>query len=180
VTFQGRKNTKHQHRRPDPFGKLRPTGQDLHIVHEEDPLPKDFTSFFAQGPINQARLNWFRALMAAEHVEWCPVDAGDQRANCWKHETRLGAVKTAHGGRIGQEIGSSRQFLEFTSAFSSLGSLSRWKEPFDGQEYKASPGPRSTDLEAWRLAINEGRLPDFRLESLVAAIQDLGPGAGIA
>lgn len=42
---------------------------------------------------------------------------------------------------------------------------------------EASRAPRSTDLEGWRLAIIEARLPDFRLESLVAAMQDLGPGA---
>jgi len=35
--------------------------------------------------------------------------------------------------------------------------------------------PDSTDLEGWRQAIAEGRLYSFRLEALVAAIQDLGP-----
>lgn len=35
--------------------------------------------------------------------------------------------------------------------------------------------PDSTDLEGWRLAVNEGRHKTYRLESIVAAIQDLGP-----
>jgi hypothetical protein len=37
------------------------------------------------------------------------------------------------------------------------------------------PPPKSTDLEGWRNAIAEGRLPASRLEALVAALQDLGP-----
>lgn len=40
---------------------------------------------------------------------------------------------------------------------------------------EASPGP--TDVEGWRRAIAEGRLPDIRREALVAAIQDLGAQA---
>lgn len=35
--------------------------------------------------------------------------------------------------------------------------------------------PASTDIEGWRRAIAEGALADFRLEALVAALQDLGP-----
>lgn len=35
--------------------------------------------------------------------------------------------------------------------------------------------PDSTDLEGWRRAINEGRHAGYRLEAVVAAIQDLGP-----
>jgi DNA-directed RNA polymerase specialized sigma24 family protein len=34
--------------------------------------------------------------------------------------------------------------------------------------------PPSTDLEGWRQAIAEGRLPNLRLESIAAAFQDLG------
>jgi hypothetical protein len=37
------------------------------------------------------------------------------------------------------------------------------------------PPPNSIDLEGWRQAIAEGRLRSFRLEALVAAIQDFGP-----
>jgi hypothetical protein len=35
--------------------------------------------------------------------------------------------------------------------------------------------PDSTDLKAWRQAINECRYTQYRLEAIVAAIQDLGP-----
>jgi hypothetical protein len=35
--------------------------------------------------------------------------------------------------------------------------------------------PEPTDLEGWRQAIHQRLLPTFRLEALVAAIQDLGP-----
>lgn len=47
---------------------------------EGDPLPEDVASFYAQGAIDQARLNKFQPLVAAKHIEWYPVDAGDQRA----------------------------------------------------------------------------------------------------
>jgi hypothetical protein len=36
------------------------------------------------------------------------------------------------------------------------------------------PPPESTDLDGWRQAITDGRLSTFRLEALVAALQDLG------
>lgn len=42
------------------------------------------------------------------------------------------------------------------------------------------PPPISTDLEGWRCAVNEGHLGRFRLEEIVAAIQDLGPCADSA
>jgi len=35
--------------------------------------------------------------------------------------------------------------------------------------------PDSKDLEAWRQAIGDGRFKNYRLEAIVAAIQDLGP-----
>jgi hypothetical protein len=38
--------------------------------------------------------------------------------------------------------------------------------------------PDPNDLEAWRRAITQGRLSTFRLEAIVAALQDLGPLAG--
>lgn len=44
-----------------------------------------------------------------------------------------------------------------------------------GTKPGGKPPPDSTDLDGWRQAIAEGRLPTFRLEALVAAIQDLGP-----
>ena len=37
------------------------------------------------------------------------------------------------------------------------------------------PPPKSDDLAGWRRAITEERLRQFRLEEIVAAIQDLGP-----
>lgn len=40
-----------------------------------------------------------------------------------------------------------------------------------------SPFPSSTDLEYWRKAIKENRLRDYKLEVLVATLQDLGPEA---
>lgn len=38
------------------------------------------------------------------------------------------------------------------------------------------PPPKSTDLEGWRRAVEDGRYFGFRMEDIVAAIQDLGPG----
>lgn len=38
------------------------------------------------------------------------------------------------------------------------------------------PSPRSDDLEGWRRAVEDGRFRGFRMEEIVAAIQDLGPG----
>ena len=39
------------------------------------------------------------------------------------------------------------------------------------------PPPRPTDLEGWRRAISEGRFRTFKMETVIAAIQDLGPNA---
>ena len=39
--------------------------------------------------------------------------------------------------------------------------------------YQEAPDPG--DLEGWRQAIAQGRLPTFRLEAIAAALQDLGP-----
>lgn len=44
-------------------------------------------------------------------------------------------------------------------------------------EQNDDPPPKSTNLEGWRHAIQEGRHTGFRLEEIVAAIQDLGPRA---
>jgi RNA polymerase sigma factor (sigma-70 family) len=41
----------------------------------------------------------------------------------------------------------------------------------------AEPPPRSTDVDGWRDAVMDGRFRQFRLEDVVAAIQDLGPCA---
>jgi RNA polymerase sigma factor (sigma-70 family) len=37
------------------------------------------------------------------------------------------------------------------------------------------PPPCSTDLEGWRQAVTDGRFRDFKMEAIIAAIQDLGP-----
>lgn len=45
----------------------------------------------------------------------------------------------------------------------------------DNYSTSEEPPPRSTDLDGWRRAVADGRLGDFKMESIVAAIQDLGP-----
>ena len=37
------------------------------------------------------------------------------------------------------------------------------------------PPPRSTDLDGWREAVADGRFRNFKMEAIIAAIQDLGP-----
>ena len=37
------------------------------------------------------------------------------------------------------------------------------------------PPPESADIEGWRRAVDDGRYRQFRMEDVVAAIQDLGP-----
>ena len=39
------------------------------------------------------------------------------------------------------------------------------------------PPPRPTDLEAWRAALIDGRFRTFKMEAVIAAIQELGPHA---
>lgn len=41
----------------------------------------------------------------------------------------------------------------------------------------ADPPPKSTDIDGWRRAVKDGSYTRFRLEDIVAAIQDLGPCA---
>jgi hypothetical protein len=43
------------------------------------------------------------------------------------------------------------------------------------QKSRLQKAPKSTDLEGWRAAISQASLSTFRLEDIVAAIQDLGP-----
>jgi uncharacterized protein YdaT len=43
------------------------------------------------------------------------------------------------------------------------------------QKPRLQKAPKPTDLEGWRQAISQGLLATFRLEDIVAAIQDLGP-----
>lgn len=37
------------------------------------------------------------------------------------------------------------------------------------------PPPRSTDLDGWRRAVADGRFGNFKMEVVIAAVQDLGP-----
>jgi hypothetical protein len=43
------------------------------------------------------------------------------------------------------------------------------------QKPRLQKAPKPTDLEGWRQAISRGLLSTFRLEDIVASIQDLGP-----
>lgn len=43
-------------------------------------LPRDVAAFFATGPIDRSALAAFETLTIKEGIEWCAVDAGDQRA----------------------------------------------------------------------------------------------------
>ena len=47
---------------------------------EGEPLPQDVSSFFAQGPIDNARWATFNPLLSKRWIEWVYVDAGDQKA----------------------------------------------------------------------------------------------------
>lgn len=44
------------------------------------PLPEGVASFYATGTIETASLGGFAVLIAKRNIEWCSVDAGDQRA----------------------------------------------------------------------------------------------------
>jgi len=43
-------------------------------------LPEDVASFFTKGSVNDERLASFIPLLRGKHIEWYPVDAGDQSA----------------------------------------------------------------------------------------------------
>ncbi|QOJ14010.1 MAG: sigma-70 family RNA polymerase sigma factor [Planctomycetia bacterium] len=42
-------------------------------------------------------------------------------------------------------------------------------------DLEVTPAPASTDVAAWRQAVEDGRYRQFRCEDIIAAIQDLGP-----
>src|SRR5438034_2398840 len=46
---------------------------------EGKPLPEDVASFFAHGVIEEKRLASFESLMRKKGIEWCWLDAGDQK-----------------------------------------------------------------------------------------------------
>src|SRR5438552_5863791 len=47
---------------------------------EGEPLPTDVASFFAHGSIDALQLFSFMPLLTKQNIEWCWVDAGDQKA----------------------------------------------------------------------------------------------------
>ena len=47
---------------------------------EGEALPTDVASFFAHGSIDEPRLGSFMSLTSKKRIEWCWVDAGDQKA----------------------------------------------------------------------------------------------------
>lgn len=47
---------------------------------EGDSLPEDVASFFAHGRITEWQMVDFKARLKRKHIEWCGVDAGDNRA----------------------------------------------------------------------------------------------------
>jgi hypothetical protein len=44
------------------------------------PLPEDVASFFARGEMDEIKLRSFEPLLKKKSIEWCWVDAGDQKA----------------------------------------------------------------------------------------------------
>jgi len=47
---------------------------------EGEPLPEDVASFFARGSIDEVRMASFKPLIEKKNIEWCVMDAGDQKA----------------------------------------------------------------------------------------------------
>src|SRR5476649_677575 len=47
---------------------------------EGDPLPNDVASFFAHGAINEKQLGSFVGRTKKKNIDWCWIDAGDQKA----------------------------------------------------------------------------------------------------
>jgi hypothetical protein len=69
------------------------------------------------------------------------------------------------------------------TAFSLSPSLSKSRplttgEPLMASESGDDPPPKPADLAGWQQAVTDGRLDQFRLEDIVAAIQDLHPNTG--
>jgi len=61
-----------------PFGPVALVYDVMDTEGEE--LPRDVAAFFAQGSINAGKLTSFAPLMCRKNIEWCWVDAGDQKA----------------------------------------------------------------------------------------------------
>jgi hypothetical protein len=61
-----------------PFGPVALVYDELDTIGKE--LPRDVRSFYAQGPINQERIESFRSLMEGHCIHSRTIDAGDLRA----------------------------------------------------------------------------------------------------
>jgi IrrE N-terminal-like domain len=62
---------------------------------EGDPLPLNVASFFVSGNIEETKLETFEPLLKKKHIEWYPVDAGDQRAGLIRVLSRPATEKDA-------------------------------------------------------------------------------------
>jgi hypothetical protein len=61
-----------------PFG---PVALVFDVMDTEGaPLPKDVTSFFARGSIDEGRLAEFKHRIEGKNIEWRVIDAGDKKA----------------------------------------------------------------------------------------------------
>jgi hypothetical protein len=61
-----------------PFGPVALVYDELDTIGKD--LPRDVRSFYAQGPIDQKRIETFRSLMEGQRIHSRMVDAGDLRA----------------------------------------------------------------------------------------------------
>ena len=67
---------------------------------EGKPLPEDVASFFARGAIDKIKLQSFEPLLKKRSIEWCWVDAGDQKAGSIRVVQRASNDKEATQYRI--------------------------------------------------------------------------------
>lgn len=63
-------------------------------------LPEDVVSFFARGEIDEIKLGSFESLLKKRGIEWCWVDAGDQKAGSIRVVQRASNDKEATQYRI--------------------------------------------------------------------------------
>lgn len=67
---------------------------------EGEPLPKDVASFFALGPIDEAKLKCFELMVHKKNIGWSWVDAGDRKAGSICVVKRASNAKQATRYRI--------------------------------------------------------------------------------